>query len=229
MRLKFSAIGITDMKGTSGGSSIQGAKGGAILRRRVVPTNVRSNAQVTQRAAFSQQAQAWRALTEAQRDAWRTWAKSGEKTFKTLLGDTFQGSGSQAYAAVNNSIIAAWGSPISSPPLLGSLGDTVLESASASVTGPSLEVGLSGAVADGEALVIFATAGGSPGKGRATNLKKVFVATSGDGASIEMQGDYSSAFGALAAGTKIFIEAKLVSQTTGSSRQAGSLSVIVGA
>jgi hypothetical protein len=86
---------------------------------------------------------------------------------------------------------------------------------------------LSQAVPSDEAVVIFASAGGSPGQGKAKNMKRVTVVQAATAPGLDLIDNYIEIFGAPVPGQKIFVEARLVSTTTGASRLAGSASTIV--
>lgn len=226
-RVKYSAIGVTDIKGTSGGTVFQGALGGGVIRRRVKPVNTRSNAQVEQRAKFAQNAQAWRALTVAQRAAWEGAAKTGDWPFKTLMGDTFNGSGAQLYSMVNGNILAAEGTVISVPAMKVGLGDALLTSITFDPSTNSVAVNFSGTIGEDEALIVFATGPQSAGRSPGGNFKKIDIGDDGDIGTFEAGPGYVAIFGGLIEGSYISFTARLVNYTTGESRDAGLLHALV--
>lgn len=222
----MSAIGITDIAGTSGGTTFSKQGGGNYVRRRVRPTNPKSAAQVAQRAKFSQQSQAWRGLTDAERAAWNAAAKSGEFPFKTLLGDSFNGSGSQAFSAVNNMVVAAGGAALTAPPVKVGLGDVLVSSMSVDTTLGTFTITYSGTIGADEVLMVSATIGVSPGRRRPTNLKLVDLLLAADTSPADIQAAYVALFGLPSTGQRYIIRARLVNKVTGEFRDAGGADAI---
>lgn len=72
MRVRYSVL--ADASGSFGGLVASHNRAGQYLRTRVRPTNPSSPAQVQVRTIFANLATAWATLTDAQRDAWATYA-----------------------------------------------------------------------------------------------------------------------------------------------------------
>lgn len=227
--IKFSAIGVTDIRGTSGGTTWSNGGSGAYIRRRVKPTNGQTQAQTAQRAKFSQQAQAWRALTDAERDDWNGAAKSGQYPLKTLLGDPIQPSGSVLYSTINNTIISAGGTAITAVPLLVGLGDVLVTAAAGAAGTPALTLTYSGTLGSDEVLVVFATYGVSGGRSRGSNWKKIGAAGFSGASPVNVLSAYTAVWGPLTEGAKVFLKAFLVNDTTGESRLAGEVAAVIAA
>jgi len=72
MRVRYSVL--ADASGSFGGLVASHNRAGQYIRTRVRPTNPSSPAQVQVRTIFANLATAWSTLTEAQREAWTTYA-----------------------------------------------------------------------------------------------------------------------------------------------------------
>lgn len=227
--IKWSAIGVTDGRGTSGGTTFSNGAGGAYIRRRVKATNPQSQAQTAQRARFSQQAQAWRALTDAERADWDGAAKSGQYPLKTLLGDTIQPSGSILYNTLNNIILSAGGSVITAVPLQVGLGDVLVTAAAGAAGTPALTLTYTGTLGSDEVLVVFASYGVSNGRAKGSNWKKIGAAGFSGASPVNVLAAYTAVWGPLTEGARVFLKAFLVNDTTGESRLAGEVSAIIAA
>lgn len=224
---KMSAIGITEMRGTAGGSTFSRGAGGSYIRNRVKGTNPQTQTQIAQRANFSQQSQAWRALTAAQRAAWNGAAASGQYPNKNLLGDVIQPSGAGLYNALNLVILSAGLTPISEPPLQVGLGYGLLTSFTAVASTGVISLTYSGTLGGDESFIIFASYGVSAGKSEPGPLKKLGNAGFAGATPIVLTTTYAARFGGLIVGTRIFLVGYLVNSVTGESRLAGKVSAIV--
>lgn len=85
-KIKFSAIGITNMSGKSGGSVFAFNRSGSYVRRWAKPTNPMTDIQTAVRQSFGALSRAYGTLTEAQREAWRTFGIGNPKVDR--LGDS---------------------------------------------------------------------------------------------------------------------------------------------
>lgn len=227
--IKFSAIGVTDARGTSGGTTFTKSRAGAAIRRRVVGINPRTNVQTFWRARFAQNSQGWRALTAAQRLAWNTAAASGQYPLRSLLGDPFNPTGAGLYSGINNNIISAGGTAISMPPLLVGLGEVQVSSLTGAAGTPALSLIYTGTLGADERLVIFASYGLSPGRAKGTNFKKLTSSGFSSSSPLNLLSSYTAVYGNLVEGTQVFVRAHLVNETTGENRLAGQVSAVIAA
>lgn len=85
-KIKFSAIGITNMSGKSGGSVFAFNRSGSYVRRWAKPTNPMTDIQTAVRQSFGALSRAYGTLTNAQREAWRTFGIDNPKVDR--LGDS---------------------------------------------------------------------------------------------------------------------------------------------
>lgn len=98
-KVKFSAIGITNMSGKSGGSVFAFNRAGSYVRRWAKPTNPMSDLQTAVRQAFGASARAYGALTEAQRNAWKQFGIDNPRVDR--LGDSRAMQAMQAFISAN--------------------------------------------------------------------------------------------------------------------------------
>lgn len=98
--------GVTDIRGSIGGSTFSRSKAGNYIRSRKKPVNPRSNLQGERRAAASQLSREWgKTLTEAQRSAWRAYADDTNWTNK--LGQTITIPGLAAFLRTGAMLLLA--------------------------------------------------------------------------------------------------------------------------
>lgn len=98
-KIKFSAIGITNMSGKSGGSVFAFNRAGSYVRRWAKPTNPMTDLQTAVRQAFGASARAYGALTEAQRNAWKQFGIDNPRVDR--LGDSRAMQAMQAFISAN--------------------------------------------------------------------------------------------------------------------------------
>lgn len=91
--------GVSGASGKIGGTVYSRNKGGAYFKNWVVPTNPQTAKQTAQRTLLSQKSEAWRNLTDGQRQSWATYADSNP--ILDRLGNSIVLSGAQAYIRIN--------------------------------------------------------------------------------------------------------------------------------
>lgn len=226
-QIELSGIGVTGVSGKLGGTVFSRNNGGAGVRIKTKGTNPRTNAQTTQRAKFSNQASSWRDLTDAERLSWNLAAASGEYNSKNRVGATITPSGSVLYNRLNNTIVAAGGTPITTPPLKVGFTAITLGALTAASGTPALSLVFTGSLATDERLIVEATYGTSPGVSRPSNFRKI---TNYSGTSpANLLSAYAAVFGNPIEGTKIFVRVTIVNRTTGQSELVGQVVAVVAA
>lgn len=103
MKVRYSIL--ADASGSLGGLVASHNRGGQYLRGRVVPTNPSSGPQVEMRTIFGNLASAWQTLTDAQREAWTTYAINVPIT--DSMGDPLTLTGQQMYVRCNSARVQA--------------------------------------------------------------------------------------------------------------------------
>jgi hypothetical protein len=97
MKVSFGA-GVADGRGSIGGVTFSRNRYGSYARKRVVPVNPNTTAQIRARSDFQTAATSWRALTDADRAAWTNYAAA--TPIIDRLGATVYLTGMQAYMSV---------------------------------------------------------------------------------------------------------------------------------
>lgn len=98
-KIKWSAIGITNASGKSGGSVFAHNRGGSYVRRWAKPVNAQTPAQTIMRSIFSAVTKAWGKLSESEVQAWNQYGKDNPKA--DVFGDSRPQTGFNAFVGVN--------------------------------------------------------------------------------------------------------------------------------
>lgn len=98
---------------------------GQYYRNRSTPVNPGTPVQSARRASFAALAQAWKALTQSQRDAWNVFA--ADNGVVDVLGTTIFLTGASMFLRLNFRIELAGASRITSPPIIPSVPGVTLE------------------------------------------------------------------------------------------------------
>ena len=215
MKTKFGSI-VVDGRNKLGGHVYSKNRSGSYVRTKVTPVNPQSSAQQLVRGRFGAASQAWRGLSEANRQSWIDAAP--DFPVFDIFGDSKQLSGSQLYNKLNLNLAQAGQSAIAAAPAPTSI-DSLISMALAGAAGtPALTItaGIA-AVPTGMTAIVFATPQYGPGryfvKNRFRYLTTIAAAGSLSGASILTP--YNALFGTLVAATKISVSVFLVVNATG--------------
>lgn len=225
-KIKLSAL-VSEMRGKLNGSVFSKNRGGAYLRTKVTPVNPATLAQGLVRATLTNLSQAWRGLTQAQRDAWNNAVSNFTGT--DIFGDIRTPSGLNLYTKLNLNLANVGIAPISAPPLPGTVGYVSVLSFIADQSGSTVIATYTaiGATA-GQKIVVEATAGVSAGKNFVKSEFRVIGSVAGLAVSpVALGALYTAKYGEMTTGKKIFIRMKFVDTVTGISGQYTSASSIV--
>lgn len=99
MKVKYSAIGITNMSGKSGGSVASFNKFGSYIRRWAKPTNPQTDKQTAVRQGFGALSRLFGSLTSGEVAGWKQWGIDHPKTDR--LGDSRPMTALGAFMSVN--------------------------------------------------------------------------------------------------------------------------------
>lgn len=214
--------------GKIGGHVASRNRAGAYIRTKVTPVNPQSTAQLTVRNRLSSLSQAWRSLTAAQRSNWNGAVSDFQKT--DIFGDLKTPSGFNLFQRLNNNILTVGGSQINSAPLPSAAAQVTIGALTATITGSVLTLVLSGAVPAGSEVKVFATAGQSAGKSFVKSEYRLTEVVANSTASpLDLFAAYNTKFGAMTAGTKVFVKIVFVDPLTGIETLPQEASAIVGA
>jgi hypothetical protein len=159
MKAKFGAIVVAG-RGKIGGHVAAQNRGGAYFRTKVTPSNPQSAAQGGIRSLFTSLAQAWRSLTQAQRDAWNAAVSDYQRT--DIFGDLRTPSGINLFQRLNNVLMQCGEDMILTPPLPAEVANVYGTGLTYAVGTPALSLALSETVPANTAVMVFATAPMSP-------------------------------------------------------------------
>lgn len=210
-KIKLGAF-VTEISGKVGGTIFSRNRGGAYVKNRVVGSNPRTTAQSRVRSFFSSISQAWRNLTQSQRDAWEGLAEQQQTV--DSLGDVRRLSGSSLHQQRNLNRL--------------NIGESILTSPVASEDTPDSEFTLEPVTPNqilltmranlaGNTVQVFATAPVSPG---ISNLGSRFRKI-GNFVPQELTGDvnvlnaYTARFGAPVIGQRIGLRTISVERDSG--------------
>jgi hypothetical protein len=115
MKTLFGSIVVAGA-GKIGGHVASQNRGGSYLRTKVSPINRRTSYQQNVRQVFTSISQAWRGLTQAQRDAWNAAVTDWART--DMFGNLRNPSGANLFQRLNNNILQVGEALITSPPVV---------------------------------------------------------------------------------------------------------------
>lgn len=225
MKIQVSGVAATTLSGKYSGAVFN--KNNTVRVKRT-PRNPQTSGQIEQRASLTTFAQAWASLTASQRTAWETAAKSGDWKGTDRLGDSFNPSGSGLFSRLNLNLNTIGVSQISDVPVKVSAPALTLGAVTCT-DAPAFTLAYTGTLGSGHKLVISAT--GQQSAGRMQSPKSGFriVLTSTSTSPVNIASAYTTLFGDLVEGKKIFIKVELISNTSGQRSLVGTTSVIVAA
>lgn len=201
------------LSGKVGGSVNSHNRGGAYVKNFVMPTNPSTVYQIDARNIFTTNSQAWRGLTQAQRNAWI--AAAPEFPYSNAMGDTKILSGNALYNKLNINLMVAGLPAITSPPSpAGVVG--ILTNVPTYIAGVISIAFTPTPVTTGQSMLLWATPGVSPGVSYVKNkyrLLKVFPAATAS--PITPIAAYLARFGAASVGSKVFFGLQPINNTTG--------------
>lgn len=228
MKIKFGAI-VTDGRGKIGGHVASKNRAGAYIRTKVTPVNPQTSAQALARNRLAGISEAWRGLTQAQRNAWN--AAVGDYARTDIFGDLKSPSGFNLYQQLNNNLILAGEAGLTSPPAVEAVDALTSLSivAEDATVAESLTLTFAPAIAADHQIKIFATAPQSAGKNFVkSEYRLILMADNGDSSPLDVITEYQAVFGSTGdVGQKVFVKMVPVNTNTGQEGTAISASTLV--
>lgn len=213
-KILFSGIAGVDMRNKLNGSVFSKNRGGAYVRTKVTPVNPQTTAQQNVRNRLSTNSQAWRGLTEEQRQGWIDGAVNFPIT--DIYGNTKILSGLQLYVRLNNNLAMIGEAAISDCPLPVAIPQLELTSVTADDSANTVIVAGTTPVPADFAMVVYGTPNVTPGKSFVKNLFRFVSAIAAAATSpFDISAAYTALFGDPVEGNKIFVKAFYVSTITG--------------
>jgi hypothetical protein len=214
-KILFSGVAGVDMRNKLNGSVFSKNRYGGYVRTKVTPVNPQTTSQQNARNRLSTQSQAWRGLTESQRQSWI----DGALNFPTtdIYGNTKILSGQALYVKLNTNLsllgltsIDDCPAPVAIPALSG-----LIVNADSGVPSLSVEWDQTPVPAD-FAVVIFATGNVTPGKSFVKNLFRfITFVDEADTSPASILAEWNAVHGTLVINQKVFVKAFFMSKITG--------------
>lgn len=228
MKTKFGSF-IIDGRGKIGGHVASRNRAGAYLRTKVTPVNPQTAAQLAVRNRFTGLSQAWRGLTQAQRDAWNTAVSDYKST--DIFGDLNSPTGFNLYQRLNNNLLNIGETALTTPPLPQAVQAVVLSSIAAASGAGTLAATYIPAIDADTKVKVFATAPQSAGKSFVkSEYRQIDVIATADASPFSIETEYEAVFGSVGtAGQKIFMKFVPVNLNTGQTGTASQASAVVAA
>lgn len=223
---------IVEMRGKVGGAVYSKNKGGAYRKRRTVPSNPQTAAQIAVRGKISTLSQAWKTLTSEQQAAWQ--AATPQFQYVNNLGQLQSYTAQALFMALNSSIRAAnpSASLLSSPPAPASITNVVPSTLEANVTAGVMEVfsiAFAPTVPAGHAVIVQATRAMSPGVTRPSksDFRQIGVIAAASTTPQDLNADWMTTFGGAQIGQKVFAKFVTVLLATGQRIEGGQVETVV--
>lgn len=213
-KIKLTAM-VAEIRGKLNGTVFSRNSSGAYVRNKVTPVNPNTSFQSNVRADFTTVAQAWRDLTEAQRNAWNQGVVAFSHT--DVFGDNVPLSGFNLHQALNLNLLAVGAAVITSPPLPGAVFNFTSASLAADFTLQTMTITYAPVIPAATSVLVKATAALSAGKNFVkSELRQIDVILAADVSPFSIETEYIAKFGAIGAiGSKVFMELRAVVDATG--------------
>lgn len=226
MKMKFGAL-VVDGRGKIGGHVASKNRAGAYLRTKVTPVNPQTAAQNLVRSRLTTLSQAWKSLTEAQRQSFNS--AVGDYAKSDIFGDVRNPSGANLFQRLNNNLLGVGESIIEEAPQPQGVVTETLDNLEANILSSTFDLNFAAVNADGTNIKIFATAGQSQGKNFVSSeYRQIGVGDISAAASVSMWDEYVAKFGEPILGSKVFVKVVFVNPATGeaSTQQSASTTVV---
>jgi len=190
--------GVSDMRGSIGGTTFTRTKAGSISRQRVKPTNPQTTFQTDQRSILTELSQAWgQVLTQAQRDAWAVFGVNFPSTNK--LGQAVILSGIQAFSRIGARLVSVGESYLANAPADQNVSELQTLTLTADIGAGDFAAGFTFVGDDSDdRLVLRLTPGLSPGLSNIANrLRQVGALVVASVSPEDIEALYVARFGAL--------------------------------
>jgi hypothetical protein len=212
--IKFGNI-VVAMAGKISGNVYSRNKGGAYSRTWVKPVNPQSSAQLGVRNFLTSLSQAWRGLTQANRDAWSAAAENFKRINR--MADTIKLTGNALYVSLNKNLADIGVSAITTPPQPTEVGYITALSVVADNSSNSLVATFTAVNDTNVAYKVFATGALSAGiNSPGTKYRQIGYSGTAQASPYTISTPYNNTFGAVGAvGSKIFVKIVPVDISTG--------------
>jgi len=175
---------------------------GQYLRSRSTPVNVGSAAQGVVRSRMSQNAAAWRALTDVQRVGWEALGPSITRTGS--LGESYTLTGFMAYCLVNNNNLAAGNAVVAAAPALST--PAAITTVTLTLTAAAFSIAYTATpLAAGTRIFAFASPQRSAGRSYEGDFRLIAVSAAAAVSPMVLTTSYAARLGTPVVGNRIFL------------------------
>ena len=175
---------------------------GQYIRTRAIPVNPTSFAQGAVRARMALNSAAWRALTSAQRAGWADLGLSMVRT--DSLGQSYTLQGNQAYASINNNLLAGGAAVVADAPALA----TPIALATVTITLTAIAFSIAYTATPLPALtylMVFASPQRSAGRNFEGDFRLMKVGAAAGASPLAILAEFTARFGVPVLGNKVFV------------------------
>jgi len=225
MKAQFSGLGVTNLRGSMGGTVASRNKSGDYLRRKGIPTNPQTEAQQLQRALFSSLSTAWRTLTEPVREAWREAAVNFPVV--DVFGNPVILNGNSLFLQLNANLAKVGIARIDTPPLVSDVANVIIDEVIVEAEGGVVSLTFDSVVPAGMAALISATQTISAGRRNFKNLLRNIGTVTAGATGLAVTTSYTNTFGAPITGGRVGFSVETVNIETGQSSVQNYISGIV--
>ena len=179
-------------------------RNGLIRRMKVSPRNPHSSAQTVQRSIFKQCAQAYKALTDVQQNAWIA-AAARHRTSPTL-GQSGPLTGLQLYVKLNAAMQTIGGNSMTTPPAAPAAQATHVSGLTITNTSGTIALNLDTTDSPPDGTMLWACAPQNSGVRRLVSPRFLGTLTSPTNNKINITTLYADKFGAPKVGDRVYVE-----------------------
>ena len=215
MKLKWSGIGVTDGRGKLGGTVLSKGTYGAYARRLVTGVNPSTPAQQLVRQFMASISQAWKGITQAQRDIWNQVTSNYQTT--NIFGDLFAYTGFNLFMKFNRNLLEIGEAQITDAPAPEAVQGYTALSIAVDVFTTDFLITYAPAIDADTKVIVYATAPQSQGKNFVkSEYRKIDVIATADASPFDIIAEYNAKFGSVGPeGGKIFLQLRPISLGTG--------------
>ena len=198
--------GLIPQSGKRGLNVSQGGRCGQISRALVIPANPRTQEQLNRRQVLGTMAHNWRTITEEQRIAWNTAAKTIQS--RARLGQSGPLTGEQLYIKVNCNLTIVSEPTVATPPAVPAFEANVVNAIELTNPGGAVAINLAATGTSAAFNLVWGAPPQSAGCFAVNNFRYLGELPAVESGKANLTALYTAKFGAPAAGQKVFIRSK---------------------
>lgn len=206
---------VAAVSGSVGGTTFSRNRGGMYMRNRSMPSNPQSSYQVNIRSILANLSANFASLTDAQQEAWRSYANQTPVT--NALGARQTLTGHQAYIAINHRLLQAGASLLTLPPLGAAPGGLLTFSAAADASDGSCDLTFTATPigADNQLVVSGCVVRSAGIKYVRGFLKQLVISAKNQATALDVGPELILRFGTLQENDVVHLRASILDSTTG--------------